>query len=80
MPKGIELSVWRYSASNQQAYLGVLAQQVQRVRPDCVGLSPTGRLTVNHSKLFGTGFEVGRGSAMKDSMKVQSTLRNALGP
>lgn len=78
MPSGIELSMWTYKGS-KQAYLGVIAQQVQSVRPDVVGLDMNGRLTVDHSRLFGTGFEAGNTAARKEGLRAQASLRATLG-
>lgn len=78
LPKGIELALWRYKGSTQ-VYLGVIAQQVQSVRPDVVGLDMNGRLTVDHSRLFGMGLESGNAVARKEGMRAAGSLRATLG-
>ncbi|MET4686277.1 hypothetical protein [Sinorhizobium fredii] len=75
---GMPTYLYQYKGS-KQLYLGVMAQDVLKVRSDCVERDHTGHMAVNYSKLFGTGFDCGRASARRDGLKAQNSLRATLG-
>lgn len=74
----VPLFLYTYKGSTQK-YLGCMAQDVAATRPECVSLDDTGHMAVDYSRLFGTGFEAGRGGARRDGMKAQNSLRATLG-
>jgi hypothetical protein len=50
LPSGLHLYRFRYRWSDQE-YVGVMAQEVRRVRPDAVSVGADGYLRVNYSRL-----------------------------
>jgi hypothetical protein len=64
---GLELYRFRYKGSDRTAYVGVMAQEVQKIEPDAVWRDHSGYLVVNYDRIgvkFMTWKEwVGRKSA-----------------
>jgi hypothetical protein len=51
LENGLELYRFRYKGSNHTAYVGVMAQEVQKMAPDAVHRGPDGYLTVDYDRI-----------------------------
>ena len=48
---GLELYRFRYKGSDHTAYVGVMAQEVQKIEPSAVGHDRDGYLTVDYDRI-----------------------------
>jgi hypothetical protein len=51
LDNGLELYRFRYKGSDHTVYVGVMAQDVQKIEPDAVWRDHTGYLVVNYDRI-----------------------------
>jgi hypothetical protein len=51
LSNGISIYRFRYKGSDPRTYVGVMAQEVENIRPDAVSRDPDGYLRVNYDRL-----------------------------
>lgn len=51
LPSGIKLYQFAYKSNPKQIHVGVMAQDVARIKPDAVGVMPNGYMAVNYAMI-----------------------------